>query len=109
MHLKARRNLGDLAPDLLERVGRHAGASPPCVVLVAARRLEAGPAAVEPVRLVGLVALGDVELAVELGPERGLHAVDVGLADNTLGDELRSEEHTSELQSRQYLVCRLLL
>src|SRR3712207_8263124 len=24
-------------------------------------------------------------------------------------EELRSEEHTSELQSRQYLVCRLLL
>src|SRR3712207_7572830 len=26
-----------------------------------------------------------------------------------LGKVLRSEEHTSELQSRQYLVCRLLL
>src|SRR3712207_7479281 len=26
-----------------------------------------------------------------------------------LGAALRSEEHTSELQSRQYLVCRLLL
>src|SRR5947209_11373302 len=26
-----------------------------------------------------------------------------------LAHELRSEEHTSELQSRQYLVCRLLL
>src|SRR3712207_8083602 len=25
------------------------------------------------------------------------------------GTETRSEEHTSELQSRQYLVCRLLL
>src|SRR3712207_8103762 len=25
------------------------------------------------------------------------------------GVEMRSEEHTSELQSRQYLVCRLLL
>src|SRR3712207_8753503 len=25
------------------------------------------------------------------------------------GDARRSEEHTSELQSRQYLVCRLLL
>src|SRR3712207_8252859 len=25
------------------------------------------------------------------------------------GDGARSEEHTSELQSRQYLVCRLLL
>src|SRR3712207_8290519 len=27
----------------------------------------------------------------------------------TQGIETRSEEHTSELQSRQYLVCRLLL
>src|SRR3712207_8322277 len=27
----------------------------------------------------------------------------------TLFNEPRSEEHTSELQSRQYLVCRLLL
>src|SRR3712207_7173505 len=26
-----------------------------------------------------------------------------------LTDAMRSEEHTSELQSRQYLVCRLLL
>src|SRR3712207_8028386 len=26
-----------------------------------------------------------------------------------LDDDARSEEHTSELQSRQYLVCRLLL
>src|SRR3712207_7469775 len=29
-------------------------------------------------------------------------------ADEAAGDE-RSEEHTSELQSRQYFVCRLLL
>src|SRR3712207_9025107 len=44
----------------------------------------------------------------------------VGVADNrnaaaakhrivTVGRITRSEEHTSELQSRQYLVCRLLL
>src|SRR3712207_8944213 len=39
----------------------------------------------------------------------------VGLLDVVLGgllvdaQDLRSEEHTSELQSRQYLVCRLLL
>src|SRR3712207_7073454 len=32
--------------------------------------------------------------------------LDRGLADGLLQ---RSEEHTSELQSRQYLVCRLLL
>src|SRR3712207_7840934 len=30
-------------------------------------------------------------------------------ADGGVDDGLRSEEHTSELQSRQYLVCRLLL
>src|SRR2546422_7894349 len=28
---------------------------------------------------------------------------------NTIGQALRSEEHTSELQSRLHLVCRLLL
>src|SRR5258707_3375434 len=28
---------------------------------------------------------------------------------SSLGSKSRSEEHTSELQSRQYLVCRLLL
>src|SRR3712207_8553797 len=35
-----------------------------------------------------------------------------GIADHAprgIGLESRSEEHTSELQSRQYLVCRLLL
>src|SRR3712207_7724135 len=31
------------------------------------------------------------------------------LVANLDDDALRSEEHTSELQSRQYLVCRLLL
>src|SRR3712207_6920792 len=31
------------------------------------------------------------------------------LDDRDHGGALRSEEHTSELQSRQYLVCRLLL
>src|SRR3712207_7073982 len=42
-------------------------------------------------------------------------AVDVGvfrrldLNHHHLTDTVRSEEHTSELQSRQYLVCRLLL
>src|SRR3712207_7753602 len=38
--------------------------------------------------------------------DRGCRGAGVGLAD---GPRRRSEEHTSELQSRQYLVCRLLL
>src|SRR3712207_7068930 len=54
----------------------------------------------------------------EQGQQRGgraeAPAVDGAAADRHRGqgagtDEQRSEEHTSELQSRQYLVCRLLL
>src|SRR3712207_8511601 len=40
-------------------------------------------------------------------PARIAFAVDSGGVEHGGGD--RSEEHTSELQSRQYLVCRLLL
>src|SRR3712207_7822642 len=43
---------------------------------------------------------GDVERRQLRVGERGVHAGQV---------RVRSEEHTSELQSRQYLVCRLLL
>src|SRR3712207_8361420 len=43
---------------------------------------------------------GDAEVE-HLHPGRGEHDV--------RGLDVRSEEHTSELQSRQYLVCRLLL
>src|SRR3712207_6964548 len=39
-----------------------------------------------------------------------LAALDLARAERRHGGlRLRSEEHTSELQSRQYLVCRLLL
>src|SRR5947209_15098508 len=54
------------------------------------------------------------EVAVEpsdLAPgEQGKYTLKV-LSDEWSGSRLvtRSEEHTSELQSRQYLVCRLLL
>src|SRR3712207_9197061 len=49
-------------------------------------------------------------------PRRRRRAAPPGRASASVGDLLapfeagqRSEEHTSELQSRQYLVCRLLL
>src|SRR3712207_7306558 len=34
---------------------------------------------------------------------------EVSIPSTRIGESVRSEEHTSELQSRQYLVCRLLL
>src|SRR3712207_6995543 len=44
-----------------------------------------------------------------LGPARDGVARAPGDVDRALLARGRSEEHTSELQSRQYLVCRLLL
>src|SRR3712207_7267814 len=41
--------------------------------------------------------------------EQGLCIGREQAADHAAREETRSEEHTSELQSRQYLVCRLLL
>src|SRR3712207_8507397 len=58
---------------------------------------------------VGLVGIGDLDRAL---PRGGLDLeLDEGRRHgSTVGPpRRRSEEHTSELQSRQYLVCRLLL
>src|SRR3712207_7085899 len=55
--------------------------------------------------------LGEVGEAVgrHLEARRVPGGVAVGRAPHDAVHRLRSEEHTSELQSRQYLVCRLLL
>src|SRR3712207_7264881 len=42
-------------------------------------------------------------------PRQRRHEADGGPALDAVDQDPRSEEHTSELQSRQYLVCRLLL
>src|SRR3989442_10296538 len=44
-----------------------------------------------------------------LGLNYSEHALEGGRAVPTWPDAFRSEEHTSELQSRPHLVCRLLL
>src|SRR3712207_9020708 len=54
----------------------------------------------------GVRLLGAARRARSLERGRRDHAVDGGWLSRHHG---RSEEHTSELQSRQYLVCRLLL
>src|SRR3712207_7008356 len=64
---------------------------------------EAAVGAGVPAGAIGLVAGGGREELAELATQEDL--VDLIVP---RGGE-RSEEHTSELQSRQYLVCRLLL
>src|SRR3712207_9408626 len=55
------------------------------------------------------------EVGDQVGADRGpdddgaAHGGRALLRQVRLGAVVRSEEHTSELQSRQYLVCRLLL
>src|SRR3712207_8557573 len=74
---------------------------PPRSTLFPYTTLFRSPSVAEPLGLVVLEALSV-----------GLPAVittDTGLSDELRHAEARSEEHTSELQSRQYLVCRLLL
>src|SRR3712207_7712578 len=62
-------------------------------------------------------SLGGVELRPDRAPAvrhaadraRAARPAEGGDRDLVDAGERRSEEHTSELQSRQYLVCRLLL
>src|SRR3712207_7710260 len=74
----------------------------PYTTLFRSARQDVG-AAVAPQRVRAGAALQDVVAALAVRDHRhaGRDAGD--------GQAIRSEEHTSELQSRQYLVCRLLL
>src|SRR3712207_8628095 len=50
------------------------------------------------------------ELALDVMPKNIIMIGSTGVGKTEIARRLaRSEEHTSELQSRQYLVCRLLL
>src|SRR3712207_8705580 len=73
---------------------------------ISADRARAGGAARGRDRREGGVPLGPAEAVRPAGPARP--AVRDG-ARRHGHRHARSEEHTSELQSRQYLVCRLLL
>src|SRR3712207_8813294 len=57
--------------------------------------------------ILGHPRLGDAQLPGDLGHRPFLE--EVALDHGPQPFRQRSEEHTSELQSRQYLVCRLLL
>src|SRR5947209_15231745 len=68
---------------------------------------DALPIFVEAGKLIGLITIKDI-----LQADRNPQAIKDGKGRLRVGAAVgpgRSEEHTSELQSRQYLVCRLLL
>src|SRR3712207_964762 len=58
----------------------------------------------------GTLTAAECDVILAWDRERGVaYAVPPGAGRRHLRTHPRSEEHTSELQSRQYLVCRLLL
>ena len=66
----------------------------------------------DPLRKVELFcAQEDIRIRCAARMEKALRAIIVYpyLSGHTKLSEMRSEEHTSELQSQAYLVCRLLL
>src|SRR3712207_7381654 len=66
-----------------------------------------GDVAADGTHVAHLLAPQAAEQLAEIGIEGGHVFNGIGVGDGST--DLRSEEHTSELQSRQYLVCRLLL
>ena len=74
-------------PMSLQRLDRDAGIAAARIVDVVGD-LEAGPAAVEPVGLVRLVAGAGLVLGVEPRAPVGLHLLDFALGDDAFGDQL---------------------
>src|SRR3712207_8348557 len=70
-----------------------------------------GPPLLTPPQLTSVTRAGVVRGTIT--GEASRYAVEIfvnpGACNATVEARTRSEEHTSELQSRQYLVCRLLL
>src|SRR3712207_7159927 len=63
-----------------------------------------------PRRMLGQRVRDAAQQVADLAHRRGgMPVVPGDVADHDGQPPVRSEEHTSELQSRQYLVCRLLL
>src|SRR3712207_8555377 len=75
--------------------------------------LEVGPGDGDAAGVAGLVGRGQRRVLTRLQLyEVALQLADAKLRPGEVAEDrhlARSEEHTSELQSRQYLVCRLLL
>ena len=78
------RDRGDAMPDVFQGIDRNARVAAPIIAIGAG---DAGPASVEPVGLVGLVAVGETEFLVEVGADRRLHLGELGRGHHALIEE----------------------
>ena len=105
--MEARRQRGDLLADLLERCDLDAGLAAARIVGIA-RRLETGPAPVEPIGLVGAVALRGVKLGVEVAAPVRLHLLDFAGGHDALVDKLFAVDFERRRVRRDRLVHQRL-
>src|SRR3712207_8423872 len=89
-------------PSLNEQVGREFGASQQYVAIAVFYDAETLPGLARHFYRQAVEERNHAMMIVQ-------YLLDAGQPVRIPGVEERSEEHTSELQSRQYLVCRLLL
>src|SRR5271155_2445670 len=88
VHIEARRRYGDARSQLLELADGNAGDAAPIVVDRILPGLEAGPAPVEPIGLVGLIALARLVFGLQTMAPVAPHLVDLALGDQPFADQL---------------------
>ena len=88
VNVEAFRRGGDALADQPQPSKLDAGLAPTFVVGDVPRRLEACPAAVEPVGFVGRIGLAGLEFRFQPLTPVGAHLVDLALGDDAFGDEL---------------------
>src|SRR5947209_14745591 len=83
---------------------------PPCFFLYARDTTEMYTLSLQTLfRSLAKRILQEMAQPFDLGEQKAFAGMSIGIALHPHDAKDRSEEHTSELQSRQYLVCRLLL
>src|SRR6516165_5182635 len=86
MRVEALGDGGDLLADVLQSLDRNPGIAAPRIIEIA-RRLDLGPAPVEPIGAVGAIALARLELGVEPRPPVRPHLLDLAHGDDAVGDK----------------------
>ena len=103
MRLETFGHFRQLLADFTQLLERHPGLAPALLILVVGGP-QPGPLTVEPVGLVRLVALADVEFGFQIGAPVGLHLFEFALGDHAFLDQAARIERHDRLVAADLLV-----